>query len=467
MMEKFFNQTNELVKQLATKVDALATHNKMLETQISQVAQQQAALAAPAGTFPGQPEPNPKGHANALHAITTRSGKELQGLVDPKDTNPENNKKTNEVNEDGEPPKDPVRESENAKPVDKEETTKKDTSTSPPVYKPPIPFPQRLVKPKTDSQFKKFVEILKQLNITISFSEVIAQMPTYSKFLKEILSNKRKLDEDSTVALTEECSAIFQNKMPPKLKDPGSFSIPCVIGNFVIDKALCDLGASVSLMPLSISKKLNLTDLKPTRMSLQLADRSIKYHVGILENTPVRISQLYIPTDFAVMDITEDSCIPILLGRPFLATAGAIIDAKRGKLTLEVGEEKIEFILSKFMKTPAVEDTCYAIDIIDECVKEIEKELPQEAEILQPPNDENVESQPIYIEDDIGKYPPLEPNPTPEPKQSSLELKPLPKNLRYEFLDDDLNRPVRVNADLNPIETTKLLEVLKKYPAAI
>jgi hypothetical protein len=281
------------------------------------------------------------------------------------------------------------------------------------------------------------------------------------------LSNKRKLDKDSTVALTEECSAIFQNKMPPKLKDPGSFSIPCIIGNFVIDKALCDLGASVSLMPLSVSKKLNLTDLKPTRMSLQLTDRSIKYPVGILENIPVRIGQLYIPTDFAVMDITEDSCIPILLGRPFLDTAGAIIDVKRGKLTFEVGEEKIEFILSKFMKTPAVEDTCYAIDIIDECVKEIEKELPQEAEILQPPKDENVESQPIYIEDGIGKYPPLEPNPTPEPKQSSLELKPLPKNLRYEFLDDDLNRPVRVNADLNPIETTKLLEVLKKYPAAI
>jgi hypothetical protein len=130
------------------------------------------------------------------------------------------------------------------------------------------------------------------------------------------LSNKRKLDKDSTVALTEECSAIFQNKMPPKLKDPGSFSIPCVIGNFVIDKALCDLGASVSLMPLSISKKLNLGDLNPTRMSLQLADRSVKYPVGILENVPVRIGQLYIPTDFAVMNITEDSCIPILLGGP-------------------------------------------------------------------------------------------------------------------------------------------------------
>ncbi|CAJ2645242.1 unnamed protein product, partial [Trifolium pratense] len=409
----------------ATKVDALATHNKMLETQISQVAQQQATIAAPAGTFPGQPEPNPKGHANAIHAIITRSGKELQGPPDSGVKNSESAKITNKEAESSEPPKEPEKESENPQLGDKEGTTKKLTPAAPPVYKTPIPFPQRLAKTKTEGHFKKFVELLKQLNITIPFSEAITQMPTYSKFLKEILSNKRKLDEDS---------------------------------NYVIDKALCDLGASVSLMPLSISKKLNLSDLKPTRMSLQLADRSVKYPVGILENIPVKIGQLYIPTDFVVMDITEDSCIPILFGRPFLATAGAIIDVKRGKLTLEVGEEKIEFILSKFMQTPAVEDTCYAIDIIDECVKEIEKELPKEAEILK---------HPIDIDNSLTEDPPLGPNSTLEPKQLSLELKPLPKNLRYEYLDENMSRPVIVNADLDPIETEKLLDVLRKYPSAL
>jgi len=137
-------------------------------------------------------------------------------------------------------------------------------------------------------------------------------MPSYAKFLKEILTNKRKTDVDETVALTEECSAIIQNKMPPKLKDPGNFSIPCVIGSHIIDKALCDLGASVSLIPLSICKKLNLGELKPTGMSLQLADRSIKYPVGIIEDVPFRIGQLYIPIDFVVMDISEDSLTPIL-----------------------------------------------------------------------------------------------------------------------------------------------------------
>jgi len=239
-----------------------------------------------------------------------------------------------------------------------------------PPYKPPIPFPQRLAKSKSEGQFKKFMELLKKLHVNIPFIEAITQMPSYAKFLKDILTNKRKIDDDDTVALTEEWRAIIQNKMPSKLKDLGSFSIPCVIGNYVIDKALCDLGASVSLMPLSICERLNLGELKPTRMSLQLADRSIKYLVGILEDVPLRIGQLYIPTDFVVMDITEDLSIPIILGRPFLATAGAIIDVKKGKLTFEVGDEKIEFILSKFMKNPSINDTACLVNIIDECIKE-------------------------------------------------------------------------------------------------
>ncbi|XP_050895593.1 uncharacterized protein LOC127102237 [Lathyrus oleraceus] len=171
-------------------------------------------------------------------------------------------------------------------------------------------------------------------------------MPSYAKFLKEILSNKKKLEDNETVTLTAECSALIQNNMSLKLKDPGSFSIPCLIEKFVIDKSLCDLGVSVSLMPLSICEKLKLCELRPTRMPLQLTDRSIKFYVGMLENIPIRIGEFYIPTDFIIIYIKEDSSIPIILGRPFLATVGAIINVKRGKITFEVGEEKIEFILS-------------------------------------------------------------------------------------------------------------------------
>ena len=89
-------------------------------------------------------------------------------------------------------------------------------------------------------------------------------------------------------------------------KDPGRFSIPCILGNHVIDKAFLDLGASVSLMPLAVCKRLNLGELQPTKTSLKLADRSVKYPVGILEDIPVRIGQLYIPTDLVVMDIKEE-----------------------------------------------------------------------------------------------------------------------------------------------------------------
>ena len=112
------------------------------------------------------------------------------------------------------------------------------------------------------------MQVFRQLHINIPFVDALAQIPTYAKFLKEVMSNKRKLEDYETIFMTEECSAIIQNKLPPKLKDPGSFSIPCTIGKVDFGKALCDLGASVSLMSLSISRKLGLKELKPTTISL-------------------------------------------------------------------------------------------------------------------------------------------------------------------------------------------------------
>ncbi|XP_050896926.1 uncharacterized protein LOC127103735 [Lathyrus oleraceus] len=254
-------------------------------------------------------------------------------------------------------------------------------------------------------------------------------MPSYTKFFKEIMSNKKKLEDDETMALTAECSTIIQNNIPQKLKYPGSFSIPYVIGKFVIDKYLCDLGASVSLMPLSICEKLNLGDLRPTRMSLQLADRSIKYPVEMMENIPVRIGQFYIPTDFIVMDIKEDSNILIILGRPFLSTASAIIDVKQGKLTFEVGEEKLDFILSQFLKAPTINDTCCFIDIIDECITKLAYERASPIkELIKLPAE-------VMLEEDVAEYDrpntddslreclALTPDPMPSLKKPSVELK--------------------------------------------
>ena len=143
--------------------------------------------------------------------------------------------------------------------VEKQKQKKKGSETLPP-YRPPVPFPQRLAESRLNEQFGKFIQVLKQLHITIPFTEALTQMPTYAKFIKDILSNKRSLEGSETVKLTEQCSAILRNDLPPKLEDPGKFSIPCTIGKANIKQALCDLGASVSLMPRSIYERLGIGD---------------------------------------------------------------------------------------------------------------------------------------------------------------------------------------------------------------
>ncbi|KAL2498444.1 Uncharacterized protein Adt_23994 [Abeliophyllum distichum] len=132
------------------------------------------------------------------------------------------------------------------------------TKTTPHVkgYIPPIPFLQRLKKHKFDKQFEKFLEVFKKLQINIPFADTLAQMSSYTKFMKEILPNKMKLEKHETVMLTEECSAILQNKLPPKLKDPGSFTIFCTIGEVDFDKSLYDLGASINLITFSVYRRL-------------------------------------------------------------------------------------------------------------------------------------------------------------------------------------------------------------------
>ncbi|KAL0309863.1 UNVERIFIED_CONTAM: Retrovirus-related Pol polyprotein from transposon opus [Sesamum radiatum] len=191
-------------------------------------------------------------------------------------------------------------------------------------------------------------------------------MPSYAKFLKEVISNKRKWENGETVKLNEECSAILQNKLPPKLKDPGSFSIPCTIGDMNFEKALCDLGASINLMPYSIFAKLGMHELTPTIVTLQLADRSIKYPRGIIEDVLVKVGKFVIPVDFVVLDMEEDANTPLILGRPFLATGKALIDVQKGQLTLRINDEEVIFNVFKAIKHPRVADhEAFSIDCIE------------------------------------------------------------------------------------------------------
>ena len=212
--------------------------------------------------------------------------------------------------------------------------TEKQTRTNEPAI--PIPYPQRLKKSKLEKQFAKFLDIFKKLHINVPFLEALENMPSYMKFMKKILESKKKLEEYGTITLTEECSAILQKMVPPKLQDPGSFAIPFSIGNRVSRKALCDLGASINLMHLSMFKRLKLGEPKSTTINLQLADRSYQHHRGIIENVLVKVGKFVLPTDFVILDMEEDDSIPILFGRPFLATGKAQINVQEGELKLRV-----------------------------------------------------------------------------------------------------------------------------------
>ena len=159
-----------------------------------------------------------------------------------------------------------------------------------------VPYPCRIVKQKVDEQFSKFLELIKQIHVNLPFIDILTKMPKYAKFLKDFLSNTKRLEELSSITLTEQCSAIILNGFPLKLKDPGSFVIPCDIGDLHIHNALADLEASVSLMPYSMFTRLNLREPEPTKLTLSMADRSIKYPRGIIENLLVKVGRFVFPT---------------------------------------------------------------------------------------------------------------------------------------------------------------------------
>ena len=189
-----------------------------------------------------------------------------------------------------------------------------------------ILYPHRLKESKLEKRFTKFLDIFKKLHINIPFMEALESMPSYVKFIKKILVSKKKLEEYGTITLTEECSAILQKKPPPKLQDPGSFAIPFSIRNQVLGKAPCDFEASINLIPLLMFKRLKLGEPKSTKISLQLADRSYQHPQGIIENILVKVGKFVLPADFVILDMEEDDSVPIILGKPFLATGNAQIN---------------------------------------------------------------------------------------------------------------------------------------------
>ncbi|XP_076889951.1 uncharacterized protein LOC143568917 [Bidens hawaiensis] len=302
-------------------------------------------------------------------------------------------------------------------------------------------------------------------------------MPKYAKFLTDLLSNK-KLEGLSTVCLNEGCSAVVQNKLPEKLADPGHFTIPCLFGSSTESYALADLGASINLIPYSLYKKLDLGEPVPTRMSLSLADRSVKYPRGIVENVLVKVDKFVFPVDFVILDMEADDQVPLILGRPFLRTAKALIDVFDGKITLRVGEENVTFHVVKSMRnSSSQDDSIYFLDTLisqfERCLDYISGAylLNQEDEVDVPLEHELsilVSSPPEYPEvftvADSTEGPKERPSIEAPP---SLEFKELPPHLECAFLDGETDLPVIISSQLTNDEKSRLVDVLKAHKHAI
>nr|GEY86966.1 reverse transcriptase domain-containing protein [Tanacetum cinerariifolium] len=202
-------------------------------------------------------------------------------------------------------------------------------------------------------------------------------MPKFALTLKALISNKEKLSEMARTPLNEHCSVVLLKKLPEKLGDPGKFLFSCDCLGMAECLALADLGASITLMPYSVWKKLSLPDLTPTCMTLELIDRSISRPVGVAEDVYVKVGSFHFLADFVVEDFDADPRVPLILGRSFLKTGRALINVFEGELTLRVGKEAITFNLDQTSRYSANYNdmTAKRIDVIDMACEEYSQEV--------------------------------------------------------------------------------------------
>nr|GEW19945.1 reverse transcriptase domain-containing protein [Tanacetum cinerariifolium] len=294
-----------------------------------------------------------------------------------------------------------------------------------------IPYPSRLndqrLREKATNQMEKFFQIFHDLHFDISFVDALLLMPKFASTIKSLLTNKDKLFMLAKVPLNENFSAMLFKKLPEKLGDPRKFLIPCDFLIMDVCHALADLGASINLMPLSIWKKLSLPELTPTRMTLELADRSITRPKGVAEDVFVKVGKFHFPTDFVVVDFEADHRVPLILGRSFLRTGHALID--------EYAQDVLDFKYNSKSGNPTL------------------KKL---------------------LNDDPSQLPSMDLKQAEETKAKSsieeppeLELKELQSHLEYAFLEETDKLPVIIAKYLKDDEKEALLKVLKSHKRAI
>ncbi|KAL5548169.1 hypothetical protein UlMin_003400 [Ulmus minor] len=330
---KSMEEQGKINQRLLEEQQGVKEEQKVIKSQLTKLTS--LLTVQEQGHFPSQPQPNPRGqhmaqtsnpdkqHVKEANVIVTRSGKEIDGPTPPSSITPNTSSNKDEAPKAQEAPSDSM----------------------------PVPFPQALIKPKERNSALQgeILEQLKQVRINLPLLHVIKQVPSYAKVIKDLCTLKRKHNVKKTAFLAEQASAVIDSKTPPKYKDPGCPTVACQIGNQACGQALLDLGASVNLMPYSVYLQLGLGEIKPTTVVLQLADRSVRKPRGIVEDVLVQIDKFYYPVDFLVLDtiaiVNTESKIPLILGRPFLATANALINCRNGLMTLSFGNMTLETVL--------------------------------------------------------------------------------------------------------------------------
>ena len=343
----------------------------------------------------------------------------------------------------------------------------------------PPPFPQALRKKKNSVNQTEMLEVLPQVKVNIPLLDMIKQVPTYEIFLKDLCTVKRGLNVNKKAFLTEQVSAIIECKTPVKYKDLGCPIISVNIGGISVEKALLDLGANVNLLPYSMYKQLGLGELKPTSITLLLADRSIKIRKGTIEDVLIQVDRFYYPVDFVVLDtepvVVGANHVPIILGRPFLATSNAIINCQNGVMQLTFGNMTLElniFHLSK-RHMHSEEDDCEEVCIIDAILEEQANEQQvQDVLTLELSECLGEQQEPQcmsfvqgYWRRKIEILPLLTGDETKEPQQ--LELKPLPVELKYAFLEANRQCLVVISSLLTTSQEHNLLHLLKRNKLAL
>ncbi|CAN6579326.1 unnamed protein product [Malus baccata var. baccata] len=468
------HQVNESMQIKDKKVDELEKQVGQIVEFVGQFREQ--------GKLPSSTVVNPKGGFESAKAIMLRSGKQVGITPQPSKSAP------NEVEELI------IEEEEQTMPTTREELSLpqapmapkpsnlsnkgKNVSNSIPTNDFPlnVPFLSRFKQTKKKEAEKDILETFRKVQVNIPLLDAIKQVPRYAKFLKELFTTRKRISTKEVVKVSENVSTILQRKLPPKCKDPGSFTIPYVIGNTRFESAMLDLGASINVMPYLIYASMNLRGLKNDGVIIQLTDRSNAYPKGVLEDVLVQVNHLIFPADFYVLEMDESDhapSLPILLGRPFMKTARTKIDVFNGTLTMEfdgedhfdkLKDDAFELVIARGMDKQNVEATTMGTHGMHECP------------IAVPPSDEVIEmvaaleslpSQTGKFFDSIlssvsanKMFPSVVQPPT-------LELKPLPSHLKYVYLGEDETLPVIISTSLMAQEEGKLVRVLKEYKTAI